>query len=452
MNKLRDLVAISVALVAASPASAGTVFVPFAADLVVDGIHYETQVWATNRSAGASRSLSTVFIPAGSDGTDRAGAAAHRVDVPANASLLLRGLAPNNAAGLLEISGAPQVSLSAQVLPTGNNLGRSGTELPTISNLNALPANSTNLIQGLARGNQLKSDFVLVNLGSQGASCTVTATAANGTNLAPPARLSLPPLSMQRYTDALGILGQQAVSGARINFTCNQPHYGFAIKFDGSHAAVSVHQPAATLASTLGPNPPPPPPPPAGCPQGALCFDRLSTPFVATRGGETYHRETLPTPDGEYRKLRLRITLVTTTEVAAPVSGLHMFFWLAIQRNLKLLAFTAFRGTNEVLFRHGVDVLAPFKEKIVEPFTFVPGRTYKADYLYDAANHRLELKILDAADALLLRIVDDTNVDRIRVAPQEDLVVDVSFRAGVNDNEPPSYGWQYKDLHVELYP
>jgi hypothetical protein len=131
-----------------------------------------------------------------------------------------------------------------------------------------------------------------------------------------------------------------------------------------------------------------------------------------------------------------------------------MLFWFAIDRNFKLMGFSAFQGPgkNSVLFRHGVNLTAGDKARFVLPYAANPGETYTIDYVYAPAEHTLNLRIYDQRGALVVQQTDRPNVNRINVEDGEDLVTDFSFPAGVNPNEPPDYGWRYQNLTLELFP
>lgn len=451
MRRLAFLVCSLAVLTAAVPAFGGAVYVPFAADnTTVGGITYETQVWASNRGS-AGRRFETFFIPAGVNGTERADATYGDVGIGAGASAVVTGVAPEGEIGMLEINGAPQVIISARIVPVAGQNGRLGADLPVISSETLLGANATVHLQGLARDTQQTTSFILTNASQVAASCNVSSFLANGNALANPAQLSLPPLSIFHVADALSALGAQAVNGARFTVTCDRQFYAYAITFDSRNAGVNVIRPGELLTSTLAkPGVTPPPP---SCDGGAVCLEKQGVFFTPTRG-EDYRRESLPIPAGVYSRVELDVT-VQINGWTSPSGGLHMFFWLALNRNFDLLGFTALRGpgTNAILFRHGVGLGATEKAKIVIPFVPQDGSTYTANYIWDAGNRLITLRILDGSGNVLETITDRTNVGRLQVnGSNENLVADFSFELGLNSNEPPQYNWNYSNLSVRAYP
>lgn len=434
----------------ASPLWAGAVYVPYAADITVGGVSYETQVWASNRGSAARRFFS-VFIPGGGNGTDREGITPAAVGVPAGASVLATGVAPDDAFGMLEISGAPQLLISARLVPVGQGGGRLGGHLPVISSENLVAANDTVSLQGLARDATRVSDLLVVNIAQAAASCSVSNFLADGSTLGSTAQISLAPLTVNRYEDVLGILGRQVASGVRVAITCNQSFYAFALATDAGNGNVTVIEPGESLTSALivpgtddgGGTPGP-------CPDTSICFSLPGTVWIPQRGN-SFLRETFALDNGEYTKARLKLD-VQLGNWQQPIDGLHGMFWLAINRHFRLLGFLAARGpgSSSVRFRHGIDMSATEKPKFDVGATFIPGQTYKIDFLYDAINRNLDLKVFDSSGNVVVRITDRTNVGRIRIGNGEDLVLDLGGIEGANPNEPPPYGWQYRNVELEV--
>ncbi|HEX9668895.1 MAG TPA: hypothetical protein VGC93_05365, partial [Thermoanaerobaculia bacterium] len=133
----RPLLLALLALLAIAPTlHAGTVYVPVTKDGIQDKV-YKTKVWVTNTSSVARR-FTHVFIPAGTDGTVR-NAAPQTLTVPAGGTLLLSSLAPAGQIGVLEISGAPQLVVTAR-------LDASGLATPTVASAHLPVVSSDNLI------------------------------------------------------------------------------------------------------------------------------------------------------------------------------------------------------------------------------------------------------------------------------------------------------------------
>jgi hypothetical protein len=257
VNRMRASIALLLA--AAAPALlptaalAGTVFVPLASQLSLGGATYSTTVLVTNPDQ-AARHFSTLFIPQGTDGTaQRAGAST--ITVPPSATATLTGVAPTGQSGLLEISGAQQLVVGARLEVTdaaGAMLGVAA--IPAVSQDNALAAAAFMELQGLQRSaGGMITDFSLINLDGSAAQCTVAAFAPDGHGLAPPALLSLLPLSRRDFSDVLAILGAGVIADARIVATCDHTFYGFALVYQPGGAAIQYVGPSPALTGSIGP-------------------------------------------------------------------------------------------------------------------------------------------------------------------------------------------------------
>jgi len=245
------------ALVAAlAPAHAGTVYIPLAPQRSVGAVHYRTEVVAANTSAAAS-ALTAAFIPTGSDGTHAGGAPA-RLNLLPHATFVLTNLAPAGREGLLAITGDnadngdtgdTQVAVTARIVASdrsGKILGR--LPLPAIGGANAIAAGDTAQIQGISRpaaGTVLR--FGVVNLGSEAATCSAAAFRANGTAAGGAVEFTAPPLSQQAVAAPLSALGAARFSDARVEVTCDQPFYPYALELGPAAGQATVHTPSMML-------------------------------------------------------------------------------------------------------------------------------------------------------------------------------------------------------------
>jgi hypothetical protein len=135
--------------------------------------------------------------------------------------------------------------------------------------------------------------------------------------------------------------------------------------------------------------------------------------------------------------------------------ALHMLFWLVKDKNLNMFGYATFRGpgtvqpANIALLRHGIGLTHPQKIKVIQPFAAVPGKVYHLDYVYDTRTNFLELAISEGG-AVVQRLTDKPNVGSFAFNGSEKILVDMGF-PGTTPDEAPTFGWTYRDLHVELY-
>lgn len=435
-------------------ALAGSVYVPLATDHTIDGVRYQTQVWVTNRDTGV-RQYTTYFILGESDGTDRPENWGSTNGIAAGGTLLLNTVAGSGQTGLLEVSGAPHIVVNARMVATKNGVTGLGAAMPVISSDNTFGADTTAHLQGWIRSPDLRTDYGIVNLGHQDSNCSISVFRNDGTQVRSTAIVNMPPLAQRQFDDALTILGELAISAVRSETTCDQPFYTYLRTYNRTTGEVFFTLPSKSLAdSTLGLPGEANNPNPQGCgPQAAgyFCYSRPGTFFTPT-GANDYRRENFDVPAGSYSRMHMRLEVVHGGWTA-PTGGLHLVFWLAkAGRHFNLYGFAGFKGpnTNSLLFRHGIGIPAGDKPKFTRQFQAIPGQTYIIDYVYDPVARILELKVMDRDENVLQHITDRPNVNQIHIEVGENITADFSNVLGANPAEPPSYGWQYRNLLIEL--
>jgi hypothetical protein len=449
------LALLALLVAAAQPALAGTAYVPVTANLEIGSVDYQTVLWLSNVGSSTA-SFTTRFIPTGDDGTPDPNQALESRTLIPGGTFYVAPLAPEGSLGILEISTASGIVAQARLVGTPVGGGETlGADLPVVTSKNSVAANGTANLIGLERNaNQRRANLGILNLGTTDASCSVKFFLANDVQIQQTAVIEVPPLGHREFYDALGILGQVAAEHVRASVSCDQQFYAYSSLYDVSTGEVAFTGPAMTpdLADTS--NPPTDPPPSSGgsCPSGAICFSRPGV-FYRPSPQESVRRETFPLDNGVYSKIHFRVE-VFHGGWQQPTSGFHSLYWLAINRHFRLVGFSGFHGPNknDLLFRHGMNIPAGDKPKFTIPFTATPGQTYVCDFTYDAAGHSLVYNLLDTSGNILVHITDRPNVNHVEVGDGEDLVADFSTQAGQNPVEPPTFGWEYRNLTVEVYP
>jgi hypothetical protein len=428
-----------------APIEAGVVYVPVEAKSSGD----QTRVWVSN-TGNDPASFESTFIPLFTDGTARDSWPEPVVrSLPPGGTVMIAA-APEGAQGMLELVLHPAMRAEARLVKAGQPAQSAvGAAVPVISSTNSASAGDLHL-QGWQRasGGAVTTDFSLVNLGHEATTCFMVPFAASGAALEV-FELPFRPLSISHFGDVLGFLGIDDIAHVRLRVTCDQPFYVYArVAGAGGTQFITPSAGGDSLLTRPGSTAPPPP----GCGEGVLCFSRPGV-FYAPTPSESVRRETFPVPPGSYSKLHFRVEVVHGGW-RSPTSGLHSLFWLAINGHFRLIGFSGFHGPNknDLLFRHGMNLLAGDKAKFVPSFNAVPGETYVCDFLFDPAGRHLQYTVSDLAGNVLLSITDRPNVNRIHIEQGDVLMADFSTRAGQNPIEPPTYGWQYKNLTLEVYP
>jgi hypothetical protein len=419
---------------AAGVAHAGTVYVPAPGLSTVGGSTYEVQVAMTN-TATAARDVKQTLLATDVDGTQRSGTPTTVQVQPGRTSVVK---AAASFRGLVELSGGGELRYAARLAGTGP--GRLGVYLPVITSDNLIGAGKSIALQGLLSGSGRTSDVTVVNLAHHASQCTATLTRADGTAIGTPATFAMKPLSQRAFPNILA--GVTAVE-VQLAVSCTREFFAFALLSDAATGELAYIGPSGSGESALRlPGEAP------GCPVTAACFDAKGLVHSPTAAFPVKRLVFSPAP-GTYSKLRL-VMDVTVGPWSDNPAALHMMFWLVKDKNFNMFGYLALRGpdTSQALLRHGIGLTHANKLKIVEPFVPVQGKTYRFDYTYDTATQKVDLAIFDGSQ-LVEQLTGAPNVGSFAFSATEKIVIDMGF-PGTAPDERPTFGWDYRDVHVEL--
>lgn len=236
------LMGLAVPRIATTIGIAEPVYVPVIEVQGADGRPLATRLWISNFD-GADRPYSAIFLRSETDGTALPGQGARGV-VPAYTAAYLQSLADEGETGLLEIEGGGDLAVSGWLKSArGGRTFYAG--VPVITPENRLAAGEAAYLNGVGRdGSRDVTQLALVNLGPTAALCQVDTVEADGALLHAGAAVEVPPLSLRRFEDALGLRGEPAAT-ARIS--CAQPFYAFAVTADESTSEVAFINPSAVI-------------------------------------------------------------------------------------------------------------------------------------------------------------------------------------------------------------
>lgn len=434
MKRSTILSTLLAAFLAAGAAHAGTVYVPSPGPGSLGGSSYEVQVSITN-TATAARDVRQVLLTADTDGTVRPGPPVTVTVQPGRTSVVKPGGAFR---GLLELSGGGELRYSARLVGTGP--GRLGVPLPVITSDNLAAAGQTLTLQGLNAGAGRNVDITLVNVSQLASQCTVTLTKADGTLIGAPV-VPLKPLSSRTFPNVF----TDPQNETRGTVTCTREFYAFAVLTDAATGEISTIFPSGSGESLLrvpGEGP--------ACSPGAACFDVKGVVHAPTTTANAVKRVTFKPVPGTYTKIRLTMDVTVGNWSTVDPTAIHMLFWLVKDRNFNMFGFASLRGPggDQAVLRHGIGLTHPQKFRIIQPFTAQTGKTYHLDYIYDTKTSFLELAISENGQ-VLQRLTGVPNVSSFSFNANENIVIDMGF-PGTNPEEAPSFGWVYRDLHVEL--
>ncbi|HKV11850.1 MAG TPA: hypothetical protein VJ725_27135 [Thermoanaerobaculia bacterium] len=428
------------ALFAASAAHAGTGYVPLPGIQTVGSATYEAQVLISN-NATQTREVKQVQLATDTDGTPR-GAAPAGLQIAANQTNVVKPAATFR--GLLELSGSTDLRFAARLVRTGQD--SLGVQIPVVTSDNMQAANLSLTLQGLIAAGTRTTDITIVNVGKQAAQCRVSLYRADGTTVLANSEVNLKPLSHRYFVNVFSGLAAEATE-ARATVTCNRDFFAYALLSNSATGELAVVEPSGSGESLLtvpGAEP--------ACPVGATCFDAKGLVHQPTKA-EPVKRITFNAPAGTFTRLRLSLEVTVGNFYPQDPDGKHLIYWFVINKNFDMPGMLYFRGPNAytALARHGVGLTHPEKKKIVQPFQGVPGRTYKVENDYDMGRGVLTIRVTDVETGeVKVNMTDAPNVAKVTLTTADKFLVDMGFPEGKVPDEVPSYGWAYRNVHLEV--
>jgi hypothetical protein len=431
---------VSLALLTAASAHAGTVYVPLLGVTSVGSATWEQDVTISNPSAQGI-ALNDLLLGNDTDGTQRGASAT--INLQAGQSTILKPGA--SFVGLGEIAGSPNARYAARLTGKGA-LGQMGVALPIITSDNRAVGASTVTLSGLSGNATRIANIALVNLGKLSSSCTVSFAGTNGAAVGAPQTVAMKALSQKLVTNAFNGLG--AVVDVRATVSCSRDFYAFAWITDGSTGEITIVQPAGNGASTLTR-----PGEEAACPTGATC---LTSPilFKPTPADPVGH-VIFPAPALTAHRLKLSLDVTIGDWYAPDPDGKHLIYWFVINRNLDMPGMLYFRGPDAytALARWGIGLKHPEKKKATQPFQGIPGHTYHVVNDFDMGAGVYTITITDVATQQTVTIVDVPNVAQVVLKSTDRFLVDVGFKENAVPDEVPSFGgWTYTNFRLDVIP
>lgn len=430
-------------------AQAGVVYVPVLDAAAPANAPRSTEVVLAT-SAASDQPVVGTLLAADTDGTLRASAPPPGT-VPAGRTIVLRSPTPPPPVGMFEVDAPATVAVAARVRPAAGAAAGTPVASPVVSSENLIAANGEALLLGLERGGAVSTDVTLINLSGEPAHCQIAVFRADGSQVAGTATISLLPLSLRHYRDALGILGEASASEARLSVSCDQAFYAFATRVDTASASLAFLLPAATGASTLvRPQPPAPPPPNA-----AIVFRVDGLVHEPVPGAEV---RILPIPVP--RQLALQSLTVDLDVVPGRWNtrknpGVHGILWLNRGRfrsstiaNLSAV----YADSPSLRMNQNVDLPAGSNRSASAAYKFVQGATYHLRYTYDAAANQVTLVLSLNGDTLRTLRMEGTAAGNVLTVPSSGLLAQFGNYGTEPGPEVASYGWRYLNLQVSMLP
>lgn len=434
---------------ASVPVWSGPVYIPVTVPTWHDGSLHSTEVWVSN-PAGAQRGFSTHFIPAATDGTHSGGT---EIPVPALRTFLLSNVGP--ASGLLEVKSSQEMSVEAQLINTSPSGIQTRTSVPVISAANTIAAGKAGYVIGLERdpGRGTVSGLGIVNLASQGAQCEIKLFRVDGTPIGSTVTLSFFALSLRQFDDALGAVGEQKISDARAQVTCNQPFFVFASVVNMPLSQIWFLEPSATTAADGGTGNPDPNPNPG--PGNAVIFQKSGHIHTATPPNNAKGTVNIPIQ----QTLAVKRMVIECDFIPGPwnhekIPGNHAIIWLyrGKFRGNTVANVNAF-GPNKysIKMNQNVDLGAKEATSNEVGLQLEQGKRYHLRYVYDASSNLVTAEISQGGAKLKTFTMPGTASGRILAVHPPALNVEFGHFPGQEGPEIASWGWSYYDLRVEMF-
>jgi hypothetical protein len=419
-------------------AFAGEVYVPFAANKTLQGATYRTRVWVTNTSTSQQKA-GVRFLEENADGT-QAGTP-QSVTVAAGATAVLTNVAPAQMNGMLEVSGPSSLVVTSRLdVLAADGTPVASASVPVVAVANVIGAGKVAELQGLERTRRgTVTDYGLLNLNTASTQCTIKAFRSDDTQIAGTIALTLPPLSLRYFGEALATLGQTVVTDVRFDTACDKQFFPFALVYKPGSSETAFVTPSQTLDGDLvagsgG----------GGGQGGTVVFQQTGT-YLAAKQGASYKSFTLPLVDGvRYKKATVDFDMFIDRFPPGLFAGV-----MSLRRNDRTLFYgLIIRGDRQkTVLDMGVkdDVVTggnggPWAEK----------SNFHVNIDYDTVSGDLTFKVYQANNLVQTLVGRLNHPDLV----QNNNIMSIDFgMTGIADGAYfPPIGWTFSNLAVTFVP
>jgi hypothetical protein len=314
------------------------------------------------------------------------------------------------------------------------------------------PAGSTAVLRGLPVSAATSANLGFVNLAPAANRCSLAIARPDGSALVAATTWTLRAFEERPFLDAFaGLAGASAGVEANVTVSCAGAFSTFAVLADRRGQALR------TVAAEQIPSPLAAADKIDECGTGAICFDApgiVHEPGPPPGPPDPVGRVAFAAPALTAKRFVLSLDVKVGPWFPDEPSGKHLIYWFVIDKNLDMPGLLYFLGPgrDEAFARHGIHLTHPQKIKVIKHWAAQVGRTYHVVNDYDMGRKRYTVTITDAETGEVQVVLKSRpNVTSYVLKPGASFLVDMGFYPGRVDGEVPSYGWIYRDLHVELY-
>lgn len=427
-------------LAVATPALAGSVYLPIASNETLGDRQLHTELWISNPT-GEVLQVTTLFIPSRTDGTGTDRNVLIPLEIAPGATLFISNTTPTGASGMLEINADPALVFSSELVAEtvppaepdpeaeSGNVSAPGARLPLVSSENLIPAGGVAQLQALARTSSgTVSSVGLINLSQEAARCTARVFTAAGGQVGGTAVLPMPPLSHVQFNEALGILGLSDARNVRVELSCDQEFYAYGVVLGKEPEETLFIQPSVSgESSLLAPGLLPP-------------FVEFRAPgnfLVATRAN-SYEIFQLPVERGvAYGSIEIDF------DFFLGAFNTHLFHTIFSLRSGGLYCELTIRGDNSRTFFDTPD------QSVRATGPWRPGRDFHIRVIYDVVDNSAVLEVSEF-DQVVQRLEARANRSLLG-AIDGSLRLDFSQRKVFDDAFFPLWGSTFSNLQVRVF-
>lgn len=447
MKKIFTLLALLA--ITAAPVLAGTVYVPLVVDQEQGDNLVMTEIRVTNNGQNIA-SFTYLVLPSLTDGSERPDDAGTEILLQPHTTFLLTDLVAPGESAMVEIDADAEISVSSRLVSfNGQGERLLGAEAPVLSSDNLVQPSTPAYLNGWNRipGTQI-TDFHIINLGVQQATCFAWLYGPQGALLVNAAEFGVLPVSQRSIADVLGLVGLGAAEDISAVFNCDQPYYPYATTVDPISGQILYMSPSGSGRSNL--LPPGQSEPPI---DNATVFELPGVFHRPTVGNESAHFDVPMPGNPSFSRIVLDMDF-THGGWNVPSSDNHGIFWLNRGRVWRSNLFgyvNAFGpGRNELRLAFNAGI-AP-GDIIARPagFAFQPGQAYHVTYDFNTNTNRITLTVSQGGTPVVT-ITETPRVNRVNTVDNNWFVV-FGHETGAVGPEVPTYGWTYANLRVQWVP
>jgi hypothetical protein len=426
------------AALAAAPALAGELYIPYAIDRDNGAVRHHAEVMITNTQPSLAQKASHRLISGEARGK------AGEVTLRGGESRTLRGTAANGARGVLELDLAEGMAVRARLVTERSNGSRSTVDLPLVSSRNALGAGATAILQGLGRTWKGRTSGVgILNLGKSDATCRVSYQSAAGAAMGATASFPLAPGTEVFHEDALAAFQDEIEDGAVATVECSERFYAYAVVEDDLEGEVEFVTPsyeslAALAGATILPRPE----------VSNSTFFSLPGNYLTCTKYNTNWRYNMRFGDSKtFKKAIMDFDVYVASWDKNKSSGTHCLMWLNMgsqwSNMFGYLNSTGTKGGTRFGINYGGGDLRDGKSGGVRI-----GKTYHVNYVYDGPGKNVSFKITNGSTTT----VSGKYSRGATAFSSSSFFVEFGSQKAPEGPEAMTYGWKFSNFKGEFAP